>query len=205
MNIVEKIHRRGVQQRRAHVLAKHLAAHLPPDSPVLDIGCGDGHIAKIIQDLRPDTKITGTDILVRDSALVDVVPFDGKTLPFASSSMQAVMLVDVLHHASDIEALLNESARVCKGKVLIKDHLNESRIDEETLKFMDNVGNHEFGVSLPYNYLSKKKWNDLFSRLNLTVEYWESKLGLYPPPLNFVFDRSLHFICVLQVNPNRPL
>ena len=199
MNFVEKLHRSGIQQRRANVLAKHMATRLPPDSSVLDIGSGDGHTAKIIQTLRPDVKIIGTDVLVRDDAQIEVIPFDGKTLPFESESMQSALFIDVLHHVDDAEAMLKEAKRVCSESILIKDHFNESRIDEETLKFMDNVGNRQFGVSLPYKYLSRKQWDALFLSLGVRSGKWDSRLGLYPIPLNFLFERNLHFVCTLHL------
>ena len=34
-------------------------------STVLDVGCGDGSLAKLIRDRRPDVQVRGIDVLVR--------------------------------------------------------------------------------------------------------------------------------------------
>jgi hypothetical protein len=47
-----------VLNRRAEVLANHLASMLPVNARVPDIGCGDGLIGHLVQRKRPDVAIT---------------------------------------------------------------------------------------------------------------------------------------------------
>ena len=68
-----------------------------------------------------------------------------------------------------------------------------------TLRFMDWVGNAPHGVALPYNYWPERRWREAFGRLGLKPVVWEKDLRLYPPPARFLFDRSLHFICRLDI------
>jgi hypothetical protein len=64
-SVVSEIHKHLVLNRRATVLAEHLAGSIPSRARVLDIGCGDGIIDHLIQQARPDVTIQGIDVLVR--------------------------------------------------------------------------------------------------------------------------------------------
>jgi SAM-dependent methyltransferase len=179
--------------RRVRVLAQHLAEMLPPQPRVLDVGCGDGAIDCLIAQQLPGATIEGIDVLVRPEARIPVKPFDGLHIPFADASFDAVMLIDVLHHASEPIALLREAARVGKT-VLIKDHLREGLFAVATLRFMDWVGNAPHGVRLPYNYWSASQWEEALRALSLKRSETKHVLGLYPPPASWIFERNLHFV-----------
>jgi hypothetical protein len=84
--------------------------------------------------------------------------------------------------------------------MLIKDHVLEGFLAESTLRFMDDVGNARHGVTLPYNYWTQRRWESVLSELALPVEAWTRKLGLYPWPASWLFDRSLHFIARLDTS-----
>ena len=49
----------------------------------------------------------------------------------------------------------------------------------------------------PYNYWPRKQWQESFKRLRLKVDMWNGNLRLYPPWIDWVFGRSLHFLSVL--------
>ncbi|GAC1703024.1 MAG: hypothetical protein NVS9B4_09870 [Candidatus Acidiferrum sp.] len=200
LSIVGRAHRRFVSARRARVLAELLAAQIPPRSSVLDIGCGDGAIASGIIELRPDITIQGVEFLVRSECKIPCSAFDGKTLPFPENSFDVCLFVDVLHHTTDISALLREAVRVARSFVLIKDHLDENRLDHLTLRSMDWVGNRPHGVRLPFNYQSRVNWLKLFSIANIAPVNWLTEVPLYPPPLSLVLGRRLHFVSLLKKN-----
>jgi hypothetical protein len=58
---------------------------------------------------------------------------------------------------------------------------------------MDRIGNARHGVRLPYNYLTRRQWDDAFARAGMRVDAWVPALGLYPAPASWLFDRGLHF------------
>ena len=194
----DSIHDGYVAGRRARRLAALLAPLLPPDAKVLDVGCGDGELAALIARARPDVSMRGIDVLVRPAPLIPVEPFDGRSLPCADDSYDAVMFVDVLHHADDPQALLNEAARVASRNVLIKDHLCESSLDRTILRFMDRVGNSRHGVALPYGYWSNRQWTEGWRESGLSLKSRRTSLKLYPVWADWAFGRSLHFIADLQ-------
>jgi SAM-dependent methyltransferase len=195
MTLLGRVHSRAVFQRRVLVLARHVAALLPRDARVLDVGCGDGSLARRIMELRDDVDITGIDLLVRPMTYIDVKGFDGESLPYTSSSFDVVTFVDVLHHTQDPCTLLREAARVAARAVVVKDHLTDPRFATPTLRLMDWVGNAHHGVELPYNYWSSSRWKRAFDELSLKVDVWTTDLNLYPPPAHWLFDRRLHVLC----------
>lgn len=196
--MLDTAHERLVYGRRVEVLARHLSELLPRDAAVLDVGSGDGLLARRVMDARPDLRITGIDVLARPRAHIRVEIFDGVSLPFAANAFDAAIMVDVLHHASRQDELLREMARVARRRVVIKDHLATGFLAHPTLRFMDWVGNCRHGVALPYAYWSRAQWERGFANAGLRMIEQRERLGLYPWPASLVFERRLHFIAVLE-------
>ena len=197
MKAIDTIHNQYVHGRRVHRLCQEFARLIPQNAKVLDVGCGDGLLAGLIQEIRPDVELRGIDVLVRPQTKIPVDGFDGEKIPYADASFDAVMFVDVLHHTNDPKILLKEATRVTKNCLLLKDHTKEGFLANSTLRFMDWVGNKKHGVALPYNYWREKLWRDTIAEMNLTVAEWNSDLKLYPAPADPFFGRKLHFIAKL--------
>lgn len=191
---IDRVHSALVHPRRAVVLHRLLAGLLPPSATrVLDVGCGDGLVAARIAASRPGLTIKGIDVLPRAHTQVPVELFDGKHIPHEDRSFDAVMMVDVLHHADNPEELLAEATRVARQCLIVKDHLSDGWLAAERLKLMDYIGNARYGVPLPYVYWPYRQWLEVFARLGLTVESWQTELGLYPWFADWLFGGSLHF------------
>ena len=191
------VHNKLVFNRRVQKLATAIAERLPQKSRVLDVGCGSGDLAALVMKMRPDVRIEGIDVLVRPSTAILVTEYDGHHIPFADDYFDAAMVIDVLHHTDNPEAVLAEIARIAP-QVIIKDHLRDGLAAGLTLRFMDWVGNAAHGVRLPYNYLPLRKWKAIWSRLHLDPSTFTDRLGLYPRPFTWLFDRGLHFVAVLS-------
>jgi SAM-dependent methyltransferase len=199
VSVVETIHGGYIARRRARVIADHFASLAPPNASVLDVGCGDGEIASLVGRHRPDLRITGVDVLVREDTQVPVKWFDGRALPVPDNSFDVVSFIDVLHHCDRPMELLSEASRVARHAIIIKDHFLQGFAAERTLRFMDGVGNRRHGVALPYNYWRPEQWASAFLALGLTVEHRIDRLGLYPWLLSALFGRGLHFMAQLSV------
>jgi SAM-dependent methyltransferase len=195
--MIGKLHSNLVFGRRVRILAAAIAERLPADARVLDVGCGSGDLAALVMRLRPDVRIEGIDVLVRPGTAIPVTAYDGATIPFGAGSFDAAMIVDVLHHTDDPEAVLAEAARVARI-VVIKDHLRDGIAAYATLRFMDWVGNAAHGVRLPYNYLSRAEWKRIWKSLGLACDRLATQLALYPRPFSWLFDRELHFVATLR-------
>jgi SAM-dependent methyltransferase len=196
------IHSRLVLNRRVSVLAGHLAEFLPANARVLDIGCGDGMIDRLMLAERPDATIEGIDVLVQPETQIPVQAFDGSTIPCGDHSFDVALFVDVLHHTKDPLALLTEAVRV-SPRIVIKDHFRDGLFAGMALRFMDWVGNAHRGVALPYNYWTRRQWLEAFDMLGLHLETLRESLGLYPVPASWLFERGLHFIACLGRGPAR--
>jgi SAM-dependent methyltransferase len=191
------VHGKLVFNRRVRRLADAIVERLPANARVLDVGCGSGDLAALVMSLRPDVEIRGIDVLVRPGTAIPVDAYDGLHIPFGDNAFDAAIVIDVLHHADDPEAVLAEIARVAP-RVIIKDHFRDGVAAGTTLRFMDWVGNAAHGVRLPYNYLSSREWKGVWQRLGLGVSGLATRLALYPRPFSWLFDRKLHFVAVLS-------
>lgn len=200
MNPIEYIHNKYVHRRRIDVLARHFCDLLPRNAVVLDVGCGDGWLASRIVKERGDIHVEGIDVLVRGETHIRVDQFDGRVLPYKDRSVDTVMFVDVLHHTLDPMILLREAARVTRRQVLLKDHLLDRILAGPTLRFMDQIGNARYGVSIPYNYWSEDQWRRAYRELELEVTSWNTNLHLYPPGMDLLFGGSLQVIATLEVH-----
>jgi SAM-dependent methyltransferase len=200
MTVVDKVHNGYVSKRRVRVLSNKFAHLIPQNSKVLDVGCGDGEMDSLVLKQRKDLTIVGIDVLMRPQTLIKVEKFDGETIPFEDKEFDVVTFVDVLHHTNDPYILLREAQRVSKKYIILKDHTKNGLLANNTLRFMDRVGNAKHGVVLPYNYWKHNQWLEAFQTLKMKIEVWDGKLGLYPFPANLVFERSLHFIAKIAVS-----
>jgi SAM-dependent methyltransferase len=203
MKFIDHAHGGYVETRRARILSKHLAEIIPDSFQVLDVGCGNGLIGRLITEIRPDVNVCGLEVLERDCTYIPIERFNGEIIPYDDASFDGVMFVDVLHHTKDPMVLLREAARVARKAIFIKDHMLDGLFAGPTLRAMDQVGNRRYGVSLPYNYWSRRKWLQAFGALRVEVGSWTTRLRLYPWPTSLLFDRSLHFVARLEVVDRR--
>jgi SAM-dependent methyltransferase len=199
VRLIESLHGSYVHDRRSRILSRRIADVIPKNFSILDVGCGDGFLAQLISQARPDVSVTGIDVLVRERTYIPVHEYDGETIPYDDASFDGVMFVDVLHHTADPMVLLREAIRVSRTSIVVKDHTSDGLFADVTLRVMDKIGNARHGVSLPYNYWPRRKWFDAFATLGLQIAEWTTRLEIYPWPASWVFDRSLHFVARLDL------
>ncbi len=199
LRLLGAIHGKRVHSRRTRVLAAHFSEMIPGGHRVLDIGCGDGLIDRLVLEGRPDLSLVGVDPLVRKNAHIEVLPMQDDRLPFDGASWDTVLLSDVLHHSERPLALLGEAVRVARHNVLVKDHTAQGILSRQTLRLMDLVGNAPHGVASVFNYLSPSEWRDAFRVVGLAPRQVRSRLGLYPWWAEPFFGRSLHFVSLCDV------
>ena len=194
---IGQAHETLIFNRRVRVLVERLGALVPEGATLLDVGTGDGQIAKAIGAQQNGVTVTGIDIMERKTTHIPVTIFDGRNIPLEDNSVDVVSFVDVLHHTNDPQQLISEAARVARKAVIIKDHLSENKLDHMTLRLMDWVGNAPHGVVLPYNYAPRRDWDKWFAAAGLQTDSFSTDVPLYPFPLNAIFGRKLHFIARL--------
>jgi len=91
---------------------------LPLPSPVLDVGCGDGHFASLTFDHRIDVGLDPWHDPIheakRHGAYRLLVEADGARAPFADGYFASAFSNSVLEHIPHIQAVLAETARLLK-------------------------------------------------------------------------------------------
>ena len=98
--------------------AAFVVRHIDDGSVVLDVGCGGGKMLRTINEHRRGVTLLGCD--VKEPAGVNeefsFAALDRSTglLPYQDSSVDVVLLVDVLEHVDHPETTLDEIARVLR-------------------------------------------------------------------------------------------
>lgn len=199
MNITDKFHSKFIYDRRMSQLHKHISKLIKKYSikEILDIGAGDGKIDSMLM-ADTDVSITGIDVLVRDKTYISVKQYDGSHIEKENGAVDAAMLIDVLHHTDDPEAVFNEVCRVSNRYIIIKDHIRHGLISYLKLRLMDYAGNSRFHVRLSYNYLTLSRWNKMFDDNDLDIITYQTNLNLYKGLCHILFDSNLHFVVLLK-------
>ncbi len=148
-------------------LIQRMLPLLDMGSTVLDVGTGDGHLAHHLTQ-SSGCHIVGLDVCLQPRSYIEVQHYDGHIFPFQDDTFDYVMMVDMLHHTTNIDQMISEARRVARYHVLIKDHFWNNRLDKATLHLADYLGNIPYNVPLPYNYLRLDEWSRLFRRHKLS-------------------------------------
>jgi SAM-dependent methyltransferase len=193
----EWLHHGYVHERRTDVLSRHVADLLPQRATVLDIGAGDGLIAKKISERRPDLDVRAVEVLRRPETHLHVELFDGKHVALPDKAIDVALLIDVLHHAEQPLELLREADRVARRAIVVKDVRTRGILATETLHLMEVLANTSHGISIPETFWSDDEWRAAFDELHLNAEEVRTRLGLYPFPATVLFERSFHFVARL--------
>lgn len=197
-NLQGAIHRRVALNRRLEVLSRELAKMIPEGASVLDVGSGNGEIAKRIMAQKPGIRIDGIDVVVRKDSAIPVSFYDGITIPRDGGSYDYVMCIDMLHHSDNPAAMLGEAKRVASKGVILKDHNCDSWLARKIISFTDWFANAQYGVPMTYNYYSRSGWREMWQQLDLESHDYTDSFGLYPFYSYLIFARDQDFICVLR-------
>ena len=181
----------------SNVICKANIVKSPKDSisdavvKVLDIGCSCGRLAKEINKLSPEIEFEGVDTYIQPETHIKVTQYDGSNIPHEDLSYNLVTIIDVLHHAEDLEQVIKEASRVSNKYILIKDHFYENELEFQLLKYADYFGNKPYNIDLQYKYLKLSEWEETFEKNNLKIVF--SKKFKY----NF-FDPCNHVTFLLE-------
>lgn len=159
-------------------------------SPVLDVGCGDGHFAKLVfkkpLDVGIDPYLPSLHEAKTTGAYASLLNTGGARLPFQDGYFGSAISNSVLEHIPGLQAVLDET-----GRVLMKDAL-----------FLFCVPNHRWAENLSVaSWLRKLRlrgladaYTRLFTRVSrhvnmLSPEEWQSRLE----QAGFTVERYWHY------------
>jgi 2-polyprenyl-6-hydroxyphenyl methylase/3-demethylubiquinone-9 3-methyltransferase len=91
---------------------------------VLDLGCGKGRFASHL--IQAGARVVGLDLstaMLEKACGLDRVKASARRLPFADSTFDAVVAIEVLEHVGAVDPVLDEARRVLKpgGRLVIVD------------------------------------------------------------------------------------
>lgn len=133
---------------------------------VLDVGAGN---CILCQELgRRGYDVVPVDL--KNLSFVDeIVPvaYDGTTLPFAKDSFDVALLITVLHHAPDPDAVLREVTRVAR-RIIVIEEIYEDFFEKYFTYAIDSLFNLEF-FSHPHSNRTDAEWREAFKYLRLDV------------------------------------
>tara|TARA_Y100000310_G_scaffold37518_1_gene35230 strand:- start:137 stop:700 length:564 start_codon:yes stop_codon:yes gene_type:complete len=155
--------------KRAKKYSLFLKEHIEDGRRVLDIGLGDGTIAKQIQkDYSAD--VTGIDVIDYNKTDVPLTIYDGKSVNFKDNSFDVVLIMEVLHHCDDTLEVLKEAKRVAREKIIIFEDVYTSEVHKWVTYFYDFIMNIRHAVNTPFHFRNEKGWLDLFSKIGLRLK-----------------------------------
>jgi SAM-dependent methyltransferase len=103
--------------------------YVEPGDTILDVGFGLGYGFRILGTVQ-DVRVSGVevdvsaveranDVFKTRPGIGEIVPYDGRTIPFADASFDVVTCVDVLEHIPDYNQFLRELLRVSRRLVFV--------------------------------------------------------------------------------------
>ncbi len=140
---------------------------LQPGDRILDIGSGSG---LVVQHLRKKGyQVTGLDIEdLSFTPSVRPVVYDGKTMPFKEKEFDVALILTVLHHTENPEAILKEAKRVAHRIIIIED-IYSNKIQQYLTYWMDGFVNWKFSPC-PRTNKTDPAWKKTFDLLELKLE-----------------------------------
>ena len=117
----------AVMERRSRRMMEQVAAWLPADGPVLDLGSGTGHFSARL------ARESGLEVVTADVSDIHVVGpppvsiADG-VLPFEKGTFSAALLLFMLGYPDEPVRVLSEAARVTRGPIIVVQTLHSGRV-----------------------------------------------------------------------------
>lgn len=196
--LAKRTHRALVQAPRTRRLAPVLADLVGPARALLDVGAGDGEVARSVGEIVGAQRVEGVDVLVQPHGQVPTTSYDGERLPFDDGAFDVVLLSDVLHHAASAERVLLEALRVASRAVVIKDHFAFGPVSRAVLLAMDLSANGFYDIGVAGNYLDPGAWHELVRRASGRVEKLVWPLHVHALPLRLVTRSELQFAARIE-------
>ena len=143
---------------------------LEPDHKILEIGSGPGSVLAAFR--AAGYQVGGLDI-ADSSYRDDLSPtlYDGQVMPYPDGAFDTAMLLTVLHHTPDPDAILREATRIA-GRVIIIEDVFETAWQRKYTKVADSITNLEF-FGHPHTNRSDAGWRETFGRLHLRLLHGE--------------------------------
>ena len=151
---------------------------VPPESKLIDIGCGTGNVASLLRQLYSQATVCGLDISPRVIARakeldrtgsIDFVVATESELPFSDSAFDCAVCRFSLHHYPDLVAHLREVRRILEtgGTYLIVEIVPESGRFQAMLNHVFAAAERESTGHVAY--YSREDYSEVLAQANLKL------------------------------------
>lgn len=162
---------------RSKKICKILFTFLKEKESIIDIGCGTGVIALMLE--QRGHKILPLDI--KDISIeekIKPVIYNGEKISAGDNQFNTALLITVLHHDWDPEKLIREASRVAK-KIIIVEDVFSWKIKKYIDFALDGMINFEI-FNQPHTNKKDAEWKKIFKELKLELtdfNYQRSHFG----------------------------
>lgn len=155
-------------KNRAARIALQMKDFIRKGERVLDIGLGNGYVAKQIRD-HFKVYMEGVDIIDYNETGIKNTMYDGLNLPFKDKSFDCSIILQTLHHCTDQIQVLKEAKRVSRKRIIIMEDVYNNKFEKLMTFLHDYISNKRKGVDCPYYFHNKAEWNAIFKKLGLKI------------------------------------
>ena len=158
---------------------------LKKEEKIVDIGSGNGLITHFFRGKgHRVTPVDVVDLAYNDSVRPTV--YDGKTMPFSDKHFDTALLLTVLHHCEQPDAVLTETKRVAKRIIIIED-IYKNPIQKHLTFFIDSLVNLGYSDN-PHTNKDDEDWRTTFKKMNLEL------VSVSYHPVFFFFLQAVYIV-----------
>lgn len=161
----------GAIEARAEKIVQLFENQIPAGSRILDLGGGWGFYAEPLKKRGHESLVL--DVVNPGYQKAPVILYDGSRIPFPDQSFDVTVLVTMLHHVPDPEALFREVRRVTRKKVVVVEDLYHHAVGRCWTICRDRFLNVEF-MSHPHQFRKDGEWRGFFKAAGFEVGFFKS-------------------------------
>ncbi len=161
----------GALEVRAEKIVQLFEKQIPRGSRILDLGGGWGFYAEPLKKRGHEHLVL--DVVNPGYQKGPVVLYDGFKIPFPDQSFDVTILVTMLHHVPDPQALFKEVRRVTRQKVVVVEDLYRHAAGRFWTICRDRILNVEF-MSHPHQFRKDGEWREFFKIAGFEVSSFKS-------------------------------
>ena len=154
---------------RAEVLSRQLAPYFARGEQWLEIGAGQGLVARAVQ-AATGAGLTLVDVVDYNQSGLPLQTYDGLHLPFPDGSFDHSLFLFVLHHTPDPLPVLQEALRVSRQSVLVVENSVAGALRQRLTRAIDSIPHLRYGVPICYRAQTIDAWKQTFETLPVRTE-----------------------------------
>ena len=158
-------------ETRAEKIVQLFENQIPAECRILDLGGGWGFYAEPLKKRGHESLVL--DVVKPGYQKAPVVLYDGSRIPFPDQSFDVTILVTMLHHVPDPQALFKEVQRVTRQKVVVVEDLYHHAAGRFWTICRDRLLNVEF-MAHPHQFRKDGEWREFFKVAGFEVSSFKS-------------------------------